>query len=343
MSELTEKIKEVLNPKVVVISVVFIIIGIYLFSLFAGDKNAAANTTSTTGGIVIAKDEKPRTRDYFEATREQNQLASKGILNEQAPVRETGRTALSDITDDEDALLLDTQAKIRESTLAGRQRQEYASPPSSVQQPQQVAALQQAVRAETPAEVKPPAQEPVQEQPQEMEVPKKKKEAQFYEGKLKPKRGNTFACVVHGDQEVMNGSTIKLRLMDEYTTGDGTVLEKGTTLWGVCSLTKERMNVTVQSVLQDKNLIELNFIAYDIDGLQGINLPNNVKAEIAKRVKAQALEDAPTEEVIGNNGILEKGANAVVNTTKNLLSRKQSEIKILVKSNYQLVLKPVTK
>lgn len=335
MSELTDKLKNSISIKVVIYAVVGIGLAIYLIYHFSGSDTTKQSSES---GIVLIKDEKPKTRDFFENNEEKKKLASTGILDETLiPTTQN----YSDITDDPDMDIINqTQEKIRNSNLQNQQKTSVSPTPVVSAKPSVPAPVQAA-----PVQVQVTEQKTLPEVVPEVEAdpePEQKKN-RFFEGKRRERRGNTLSCVVHGEQEVMNGSTIKLRLMEEYTTDNGIKIEKGTTLWGVCNLSKERMNVTIQSVLNGKDLIPLNFVVFDIDGLQGINLPNNVKAEIAKRAKAQSLQDAPTDEIIGNGGILEKGARTVVNTTKNILSKKQEEIKITVKSNYRLVLKNTAK
>lgn len=333
MQEIIEKIKSTDTKTLLIYSILILGIIISIFMFNSNDEEDSLNVND----INIEEKNKSVYSTKKEALRAKYGEDSKNTSNYS---REIAKTDLSDITDDEDALLLATQRELEENPLNDRgSTPQYSTP---TQQPKQVIALQQTVQEKEPIVQEQEQEEQPQEQ-EEQETPQKRKKNRFYEGRRTERKGNTLSCVVHGEQELMNGSTVKLRLLDEYTTADGTDLQRGTTMWGVCSLSKDRMFVTIQSVLKGKDLIPVNFIVYDIDGLQGINLPNNVKAEIAKRAKAQALQNAATDEVIGNDGILEKSANAVVNTTKNILSRKQEEIKITVKSNYKLVLKPENK
>jgi hypothetical protein len=122
-------------------------------------------------------------------------------------------------------------------------------------------------------------------------------------------------------------------------TETGVTIPKGTSIWGVVTISSERLLVNISSVLLGKDLVPIERTVYDIDGQKGISLPPNVKAEIAKRAEAQSIQNAPTDEVLNGGGILERSAGAVVNTAKGLLSRKAEEIKVTVKSNYQIVLK----
>ncbi|MDH6311069.1 conjugative transposon TraM protein [Dysgonomonas sp. PFB1-18] len=339
--------------KIIIIagSVLLLLIVFLLFNRSTVQSNAIDDYKSAQ----ISEEEAKKQAAYYLDNTKQTERASTGTLTSSnfdylVEDNKPGQSTpdYSDVTDDPDmALIYKTQENLRKNKGTKQPATTQQVQIRPVQQPTQPAQVSQVPQTpdlasnNNPVSVQQPVQ-PAQEISELSEAEETKKN-RFFEGKRKVRKGNTLSCVVHGEQEVMNGSTIKLRLMEDYTTSSGTEIAKGTTLWGVCNLTKERMNITIQSVLKGKDLIPLNFVVYDIDGLQGINLPNNVKAEIAKRAKAQAIQQTSSEDVIGSSGVLERGANAVVNTAKNVLSRKQEEIKITVKSNYKLVLKPVIK
>lgn len=257
-----------------------------------------------------------------------------------APGLTDNKTLLSEITDDDDLLLMQTRDQIRNSNLAARQQQ--AKTPAPATNKTQITSPAPTVNAQQT--VTPPGQTQNAGEPQPVsapqgETPKEAETSRFHIGRRRTQTGNTISAAVQGEQTVMNGSTIKLILLEDMVTGAGVTIPKNTTIWGVCSLTKERMLVTISSILLGKDLVEVKKTAYDLDGQQGINLPANVKAELAKRAEAQSIQNAPTDELTGGGGILEKSAGAVVNTAKSLLSRKAEEIKVTVKSNYKLVLK----
>ncbi len=254
-------------------------------------------------------------------------------------------TLLSDITDDEDLLLMQTQQQIKNSNLEkSQQTKSYAQATSKEQvQPITSPIVNAYVQPTTnPTQEVPKRSENVLQEvttPPEVQEDPEIKTNKFYTGRRRTQKGNTISAVVQGEQTVMQGSTIKLRLLEDMKTEAGVVIPKGTSIWGVVTISSERLLVNISSVLLGKDLVPIKRTVYDIDGQKGINLPPNVKAEIAKRAEAQSIQNAPTEEITSGGGILEKSAGAVVNTAKGLLSRKAEEIKVTVKSNYQIVLK----
>lgn len=245
-------------------------------------------------------------------------------------------TSLNDVTDDEDLLLIQAQQQIRNSNLEARQQ----SPPSPA--PAHKTRATPSAGAPANADSVPPAvpspETPQKESPRAAS-PKDAETSRFHIGRRRTQTGNTISAAVQGEQTVTQGSTIKLLLLEDMELETGVSIPKHTTIWGVCSFTKDRMLVHITSILLGKDLIEVKKTAYDLDGQQGISLPSNIKAELAKRAEAQSIQNAPTDDITNNGGILEKSAGAVVNTAKSLLSRKAEEIKVTVKSNYKIVLK----
>lgn len=246
----------------------------------------------------------------------------------------THQPTISDVTDDEDLLLMQTQQQIRNSNLENKQqaatKAQAGPPPVNTIQPSPSQATQPLQKVEQPGQRLPSLPE-IQDEPEETN--------RFYRGVRKQKKGNTVSASVYGDQTLMQGSTIKIRLLEDLQTVQGQTIPKGTPVWGVVNITRDRMLVTVSSILLGKDLVDVNYTVYDIDGQQGINLPANVKAEIARRAEARSIQNAPTDGLTSDGGILEKSAGAVVGTAKNILSRKAEEVKVKVKSNYQIVLK----
>jgi conjugative transposon TraM protein len=326
-----------------------------LILLFSGTNKSSSNAIDSYHSAKHNEAQAWQEADYWLNYDEKTAGSSTGTLvteqMEEVKLDEStgladNKTSLSDVTDDEDLLLMQTQQQIRNSNLENRQQTQTYPPVTNKTQGATTAPAANAYVQPTPA----PSQRAIPAQPAEQSKqaltlsPENQEEPEvksnrFYTGRRRTKKGNTISAAVQGEQTVMQGSTIKLRLLEDMTTEAGVTIPKGTTIWGVVSISSERLLVNISSVLLGKDLIPIQKTVYDIDGQKGINLPANVKAEIAKRAEAQSIQNAPTEEITSGGGILEKSAGAVVNTAKGLLSRKAEEIKVTVKSNYQIVLK----
>jgi hypothetical protein len=149
--------------------------------------------------------------------------------------------------------------------------------------------------------------------------------------------GNTVTAVVHGEQTITNKGTLKMRLLEDLYTSDGTLIPKDTYVYGVANINQERIQVNIESVRIGKNIYPLNRQVFDQDGLKGINVPENLKAEIARKSTAQAVQNSEVQ--TEGRDILSKTANTVAGAAKSILSKDAQEIKVTIKSNYKIYLK----
>lgn len=158
----------------------------------------------------------------------------------------------------------------------------------------------------------------------------------FKVGKRVPK-GNMVTGIVHGTQTVTDKSTLKMRLAEDWKTRDGVKVSKGTYVYGVVSITPERLFVRVTNIRVGKNIYPVSLSAYDLDGMQGINLPPSIQAEISQRAKGAVVEEGIDENIAGS-GVVGKVVSSVGRAAKSVFSKSTQEIKVEVKSNYALLL-----
>ena len=85
------------------------------------------------------------------------------------------------------------------------------------------------------------------------------------------------------------------------------------------------------------SIYELKKTVYDQDGLPGIYVPLNIKAEASKEAADEVVGDLNTG--IYGTDMLSTGVNAVSNAAKSVFRKKNNQIVVTVKSNYKLYLK----
>ncbi|MFV0468633.1 MAG: conjugative transposon protein TraM [Dysgonomonas sp.] len=164
-----------------------------------------------------------------------------------------------------------------------------------------------------------------------------KKQSRFFRGGNREEKGNSTPAVVQGEQTVSDGSTLLMRTLEDTYTSSGILIPKNTYISGIVRLTEERLNIQIQSVRLEKNIYNISRDVYDLDGLKGLNVPENVKAELARQASARALENTDTRTSGGS--IVNKVGNAVGDAAKSVLSKDKREIKVTIKNNYQIFLK----
>lgn len=175
-----------------------------------------------------------------------------------------------------------------------------------------------------------------QEQPSPS-APVSKAESRFFSGDRKVNEGNTIEAIVSGDQKITDGSVLKLVTLQELSLDNGRTLNRGTALFGVVELKQDRILISIQSVRVGNSIYDLKKTVYDRDGLPGIYVPLNIKAEASKEAAEEAVNSMNVTPY--GSDVLSTGVNAVGNAAKSVFRKKNNQIIVTVKSNYKLYLK----
>lgn len=173
--------------------------------------------------------------------------------------------------------------------------------------------------------------------PKAPEPPPPPKTGRFFSGEKAENKGNTIEAIVSGDQRVTSGSVLKLVTLQELTLDNGLILDKGTALFGVIELKQDRIKVKIESVRIGNNIYNLKKTVYDKDGLEGINVPLNIKAEASKEAADQVVNDVNVTPY--STDVLSTGVNAVSSAAKSVFRKRNNQIIVTIKSNYKLYLK----
>ncbi|MGI4734802.1 MAG: conjugative transposon protein TraM [Janthinobacterium lividum] len=147
---------------------------------------------------------------------------------------------------------------------------------------------------------------------------------------------NAVPAVVHSDQVVENGSTVKLRLLQDVQL-EGHLIPRNSFLYGVCGMSGNRLSITATAVQYQGNLLPVSLKAFDLDGGEGLNIPGSIDRDALKQGAAQGVSGADLLSLSPSLGA--QAAGIVLQTGKALTGRKLKTVKIHLKANYQLLLK----
>ncbi len=147
---------------------------------------------------------------------------------------------------------------------------------------------------------------------------------------------NSVPAVVHNDQVVEAGSTVKLRLLQDVQL-EGHLIPRNSFLYGVCSMSGNRLSIAATSVQYQGNLLPVSLKAFDIDGGEGLNIPGSIDRDALKQGAAQGVSGADLLTMSPSLGA--QAAGIAIQTGKALTGRKIKTVKIHLKANYQLLLK----
>lgn len=146
---------------------------------------------------------------------------------------------------------------------------------------------------------------------------------------------NAIKAVIHETQTVVNGSTIKLRLVDDIYI-NGILIPKGHFIYGIASLNGERLAVNINSIRYNNSIFPVELSVYDLDGLDGIHIPGAIARDAAKQSADQAVQGFGITTLDPSVGA--QAAGAGIDAARTLFSKKVRQVKVTVKAGYQVLL-----
>lgn len=156
---------------------------------------------------------------------------------------------------------------------------------------------------------------------------------------------NTINAVVHGDQTLINGQGVKLRMTEPMRAGRYTI-PKNTILTGVGKISGERLEILISSIEYEGNIIPVSLQAYDSDGQHGIYIPGSMEMNAVKEIAGNMGQNMGSSITITQQGqsageqlLTDLGRGAIQGTSQ-YIAKKAREIKVALKAGYRIFLLP---
>lgn len=147
---------------------------------------------------------------------------------------------------------------------------------------------------------------------------------------------NAIKAVIHDNQVLVNGATVKLRLVQPLYI-QTSLIPSGSFLYGVAALQNERLTIAIRSLQYNGSVYPVQLTVYDLDGLEGIYIPGTITRDAIKQSANNSISSVGMP--LLDPSIAAQAASAGIETAKNLLSRKVKLVKVQVKAGYQVLLK----
>lgn len=159
-----------------------------------------------------------------------------------------------------------------------------------------------------------------------------------------PSSNTLFKACIHGDQTVVTGSTVRMRMLEDAVVC-GMKIPANTLFYGVATLGANRLEVVVNNLKVGNTISPASFVIFDNDAMEGLNLPNNMKAQAAKRMQQGLVQniDMPLASIGTMTSEITSAVNATTQIAKQILNMKLSQVKVHLKSNYQMYIQEETK
>jgi conjugative transposon TraM protein len=147
---------------------------------------------------------------------------------------------------------------------------------------------------------------------------------------------NAIEAVIHETQTIVNGATVKFRLMNDIFI-NGIKIPKNNFLFGAASLKDERLTIKITSIRYNNILFPVDLSVYDMDGLIGIYIPGAINRDVAKASADRSMQTLGVTSLDDSWGA--QAAGAGIEAAKSLLSKKVKMVKVIVKAGYQVLLR----
>jgi len=219
---------------------------------------------------------------------------------------------------------------------------------------QQLAALQTAMNKPTPVSPTPspvkssesiqkPAEDPelkqmngLLEKVLEIQHPNRIKE-KTDQTAVPEKRFQAIPAVVEGNQKVVSGTVVKLRLLDSAMI-NGQLIPKGTLLYGAGNLYNQRLTITIKNIGLGNTILPVDLTVFDKnDALEGISVPEAVTGDALKDGTDEGVQSMELMSLDGSMGA--QAATAGINTAKSLFSKKIKRVKGKIKNGHLVLLR----
>ena len=152
---------------------------------------------------------------------------------------------------------------------------------------------------------------------------------------------NTIKACVHGDQTIISGQSVRLRLLEAMRVGKY-VLPRNTLIAGEGSIKGERLDIEILQVEHNGTIIPVELTVHDNDGQAGIFIPGSMEASAAKEMAANLGQNLGTSISITNQSagdqLLSEVGRGAIQGVSQYISKKMREEKVHLKSGYTLML-----
>lgn len=157
------------------------------------------------------------------------------------------------------------------------------------------------------------------------------------------KEKNTIDAVVHGDQTLINGQSVTLRLTEPMRASKH-IIPRNTILTGMGKISGERLEIAISSIEYGGNIIQVSMEAYDSDGQQGIYIPGSMEMAAVKEIAGNMGQNLGStinisQQSAGEQLLTDLGRGAIQGASQ-YISKKAREVKVTLKAGYRIFLLP---
>lgn len=153
---------------------------------------------------------------------------------------------------------------------------------------------------------------------------------------------NSIRASVYQTVTISNGKELQLRLLEPMRAGN-ILIPTGTVLTGSAKIGGERLQIIITSIQYADNVIPVEMEVYDMDGMQGIFVPNSDEVTAMKEIAANMGTSMGSSITITDDAGSQLTADlgrSLIQGTSQFFSKKMREVKVTLKAGYKVLLLP---
>ena len=153
---------------------------------------------------------------------------------------------------------------------------------------------------------------------------------------------NSIRACVYQTITLSNGKELQLRLLEPMRAGD-MLIPANTIMTGSAKISGERLQIVINSIQHAENIIPVEMTVYDMDGIQGIFVPNSDEIKAVKEIAANMGTSMGSSITITDDATSQLAADlgrSAIQGTAQYVSAKMREVKVTLKAGYKVLLLP---
>ncbi len=151
---------------------------------------------------------------------------------------------------------------------------------------------------------------------------------------------NTISACVHNNQAVMDGQTVRFRLLEPISVSDREI-PRNALVVGTAKVQGERLAIAISSLEYQGNIIPVELTVYDTDGQAGIFIPGSMERSAAKEIVANMGTSVGSSVNISTDAGAQLAADlgkGLIQGTSQYFAKKMRTVKVHLKAGYKVLL-----
>lgn len=151
---------------------------------------------------------------------------------------------------------------------------------------------------------------------------------------------NTISACVHNNQTVMDGQTVRFRLLEPMSVS-GREIPRNALVVGTAKLQGERLSIIISSLGYRGSIIPVELSVYDMDGQAGIFIPGSMERNAAKEIAANMGTSVGSSVNISTDAGAQLAADlgkGLIQGTSQYFAKKMRTVKVHLKAGYKVLL-----